>query len=521
MKVFFIQARNKKEDRFVIHPPYGLMYLASVLRNSSIEVQIYDANIKPQNTNDFFFQEIKEVVEQWQPDVIGIGGMTSSFCFFHEIAKKLKAAFPEIPLIGGGLIISAMPEVIMRQTVIDAGCIGEAEETIVDLVNSIVKRLPLDQIPNLILRQKDGEFLLTSGKASLNGRKKRTLESLDQIPLPSYDLIDLKAYLPHQSFCGDLLRSHFHRKKLDPKQIEFITPYAMPLFAGRGCPFNCIFCFSTMDKKPTKHSVDYVIKHLEYLEKQYGINHFQFLDENFNFNRDWVIEFCNKIISQKKNYFFTTGNRNRAGFFDKEMLELMKKANFYETSVGVESLDDEMLSEMGRCQVSDNILSDLKMIKEVGIEQEHIRCLFGFPSDSKKTIFSTIKKGNSIGYKTLFALVIPLPGTKLFHKSLEKGIIKNELDYLEELFSEDGYRNLTSFNSLHDVQKIIYRANNYSQRDYLWRNKSYLAWLNHWMLYAAKELLLKLLEVTKLKNYVKSFLSGLNSKKPQAGIRKE
>jgi len=477
MKIFLIQAKNKDKDRFIINPPYGLLYLASVLRENNISVNIYDANLMKLVNDVSHFDEISKIIDRWDPDIVGIGGMISSFKFAKQLSYFIKERYSDLTLIAGGLLISTSPVLVMKNTSIDIGCIGEAEEIIVELVKRIYAKESLEDIPGLVLRKNHSELLITGSSTFLTGRRKRTRSNIDWIPIPSYDLIDLKQYLPFQSFCDDLLKSYIKRRKMNSKTISNVTPYAMPIFAGRGCPFNCIFCFSSMDKTPIKHSVDYVINHIEYLETNYGINHFQFMDENFNYYQDWVIEFCKKIIEKGNKYYFTTGNRNRVGFFTKEMLELMKKAHFYDISVGVESLDDSVLREMNRGMSSEKIVESLKMISDAGIQQEHLRCLSGFPSDTRDSIFRAIKKGNQLGYKTLFALVMPLPGTNLYSYCVDKGLIKNELDFLEEIYTGDGYRNMTSFKSFSDLLDTILKANRYSELNYCLRKKQYLSYL--------------------------------------------
>jgi radical SAM superfamily enzyme YgiQ (UPF0313 family) len=477
MKILLIQAKQKKEDRFIIHPPYGLLYLASVLRNNNMGVKIYDMNIQECDSYNKYFEQIAQIINRWGPDIIGIGGMVSSFKCSKETAHYLKEKYARIPLVAGGLLISASPESVMRHTEFDVGCIGEAEEIAIDLFRGIYENKNLEKIEGLVLRR-NSRIVITKGQYFSGERRRRRRQNLDWIPLPSYDLIDLKKYLVHQSFCLDSLKRYLKKRGFGRNAIRHISPYAMPIFAGRGCPFNCSFCFSTMDKHPIKHSVAYVIRHIEYLEDNYGINHFQFLDENFNIDREWVIEFCNKIITKGNRYYFTTGNRNRVGFFDRQMLELMREANFYDISVGVESLDDNILKETNRATTSERILDTLRMIKQVGIEQEHIRCLFGFPSDTKRTILNSIRKGNGLGYKTMFALVIPLPGTELYRYCLQKKIIKDEIGYLQELYDTDGYRNMTSFfRRLSDVIRTIRITNRRSELDYCLKNKQYFRYI--------------------------------------------
>ena len=470
MKVFLIQSKHKKRDRFILNPPYGLLYLASVMRQAGIETKIYDANIEFYDTLDEYYQRITATIESWKPDIIGIGGMVSGFLFVQECTALLKQRFPEIPILGGGLIISAMPDLVMKNTSIDIGCVGEAEEVIVDLVQRVVQKQPLGHIDGLLIRE--GNEIRKTGFASIiKGRRQRGRPGIDWIPMPAYDLIDLNQYLPYQSFCYELLERHFERQNLDKSKLAKISKNAMPIFAGRGCPFQCVFCFSTMNKKPVKHSVEYVIKHLEYLEKTYGINHFQFMDENFNFEKAWVQEFCKRMQEKGNPYYFTTGNRNRVGFFDEEMLDLLKATNFYDISVGVESLDDKILIDINRRMKAEKIIGCLQMIKRHGIDQEFIRCLWGFPADTYGTMYGSIRRGNALGYKTLFALVIPLPGTEIYRQCLEKGIITDEVAYMRELFHTDGYRNMTKFASVTEVLQIIAEGNNISELHYALKNR--------------------------------------------------
>lgn len=489
----------------MLNPPYGLLYISAVLCQSGAEVKIFDMNMEFHG-KDVNFEDIYTIVDTWKPDIVGISGMTSCFKCAKEFSEDFKNRYPLIPLVGGGLLISSDPVVVMQNTKIDIGCVGEAEEIVVDLFQRIYENKDLDDIKGLALR-KGGEIQITGGKISSLGRRSRTTDGIDWIPFPAYDLIDLERYFQFQDFCDGLLTKHLNKHGRKREEIAHINPYAMPLFAGRGCPFNCVFCFSTMDKKPVKHSVDYVIKHLEHLENTYGLNHFQFLDENFNINKDWVMEFCKKIGERGNKYYFTTGNRNRVGYFDPEMLAAMKNANFYDVSIGVESLDDNALKEMTRGVASDKVIETLKLIMDAGIEQEHVRCLYGFPSDNMQTLYNTIKKGNALGYKTVFALVIPLPGTRLFNGCVEKGIIKDKAAFFEELYDGDGYRNLTSFKSVEEILSVLTKANNYSEIDFDLRHKNYLSALKgikKYMRYSASQFL----EKTHLKPYV-SKVKGL------------
>ena len=466
MEVLLIQAKQKKNDRFLVHPPYGLLYLASILRQAGHTVFIYDTNINADKSAEGWRQDIKKIIESKKSDVVGVGGMTSSFVCAKKIGDDIRKDFPGLHLILGGIVVSVLPELVMKNTVYDVGCIGEAESVIVDICEKLHKKQSLDSIPGLLLRSKDGSVYSTDFGVIKNGRRDRGTCHLDEIPLPSYDLIDLPEYLKHQSFCGDLFSAYLKRRGLAPKDYSHIIPYGMPVFAGRGCPFQCVFCYSTMHKKPVKHSVKYVMDHFKLLNDNYGINHFQLMDENVNIDIKWLKDLCRALIEQGSPYFITPGNRNRNSFFDREMLELMRDANFYDVGVGVESLDDRVLKVMNRKSTVKQLVADLKLIKEYGIDQQHIRCLFGFSCDSWSTIFNSIRVGNRLGYLTLHAVVMPLPGTRLYYDCCKNGLIENEYDYMQEIYDEDGYRNMTKYSSIDKVKDVVIFANLFSELDH-------------------------------------------------------
>ena len=453
VNILLIHAKSKQKDRFVVYPPFGIMYLSSVLKNNCYNVSIYDMNLHESREMSGHLNHIKNIIETKKVSVIGIGGMTSSFVCVKELTAELKERYPKIPLVGGGLIISMSGRLVMENTLLDVGCIGEAEEIIVELMDRIIHGKDMHDMEGLIIRREGGTLYYTQNDYAYSRRRKRS--SLDYIPYPDHDAVDMGEYLKRQEPISNV----------------------MPIFSGRGCPYHCTFCNSAIDKKPVKFSVNYVIKHMDYLNEKYGIIHFKFMDENFNLNRQWVIDFCRAIIDGNKPYTFTTGNRNRAEKFDKELLEAMKAAHFYEVSIGVESLDDGILRKMNRGSVSRKIMDALKMIKDAGLDTTHIRCLYGFPADSKKSIYGSIRKGNAIGYKTLFCMVMPLPGTRIYNHCVNTGLIADEVKFMEELYHGNGYRNMTKFNSLDKVMSIINEANAYSEADYLRRKHHYLAWI--------------------------------------------
>ena len=101
--------------------------------------------------------------------------------------------------------------------------------------------------------------------------KNRTVKSLDELPLPRYDIVDIEKYLN--------------------KNINVVGPRllkkSMVVYSGLGCPFNCAFCINSAYAKKL-HRYNYrcksskrILDEIEYLVKKYKVTDIHFQDELF------------------------------------------------------------------------------------------------------------------------------------------------------------------------------------------------------------------------------------------------
>lgn len=477
MKVLLVQAKNKYRDRFPIHLPNGVLHLAAVLRKKpDVEsIKIYDMNVQDPDLKPY--REQFEEISMMDWDILGVSGMISAYSCVKQMCAYLKMVCPERPIVLGGLIASTNPDFLMRH--VHANCVvsGEGEEIVYDLFKALIEKdtTALSRIPGLQFRFSDR---IEKTESLPKGRRPRT-GNFDDYAIPSYDLLDIKnTYLPLHAYSTPWLKEYV--KRTGKPYDEMSMRIAMPVFLGRGCPYNCVFCYSILDNRPVKMSIPNAFKHLQLLEDNYSVRNFQIMDENFNINKQWVIDFCRENISRGNRYYFTTANRNRANLMDEEMIEWMAKANFYDVSVGVESLDDEILEEMNKKNRSETVMGVLRLLEKHGIGQPHTRCLGGFPSDTWATMWNSVRKGRGLDCKVLFAIVIPFPGTELYHYCLKNGIIKDEEAYWVELHWDEGRRNMTGqFMTLRRLLVAMSTVNDLSE---LWACCSHTKWYKPWEL---------------------------------------
>jgi amino acid adenylation domain-containing protein len=138
----------------VVEPPLGLMYLMTYIKKqygSRINGKIAKSRI------DFnSFRELKNLLETFKPDIIGVRALTFHRNFFHQTCARIRQWGFNLPLITGGPYATSSYKAILQDPNIDLVVLGEGEITFSELIGRILEnhnRLPdektLKEIPGL------------------------------------------------------------------------------------------------------------------------------------------------------------------------------------------------------------------------------------------------------------------------------------------------------------------------------------------------------------------------------------
>ena len=228
------------------------------------------------------------------------------------------------------------------------------------------------------------------------------VENLDEIPFPSWDDY-LKKYP---------LRNNF---------LEFDSKDAIPLLATRGCPYSCFnYCTYPLQqgRKVRFRSVENIISEIKKWKSQLGSEKFIFRDPVFSINRKFTVNLCNEIIKQKLNIKFLI--ETHLNNLDDELIDLLYRAGLRLIYIGVESVDDNVLSDMKRFTIkSDKQYLLIKKLKEKGINVKSMFMLAN-PEDTEETMINTIKYSKMLPNQLVqFSVFTPYPGTPIFEKFKE------------------------------------------------------------------------------------------------------
>ena len=327
----------------------------------------------------------------------------------------MKELNPENLIVYGGPLPSSATEVLLKRCSCDYIVRGEGEVSFPLLVKSIFEG---NYFPEGI----SGVYYLNGG--IFTGKKNEMIRKLDQYSKVDYSLFDMDFYLSYLNETGQ----------------------AFEIMASKGCPYNCYFCFKSGGTGMSVKNASAVLDEIEPNRITYSVNKFYFVDENFFAAKIFFREFIEE--KKKRGLTFTFIIQARIDSFDREMLQLAKDHGLIGMSTAIEAVSQEELDRIKKNIQFSHIESQLDLMKEVGV-QVWADFIIGFPWDTiegYKQIIKFVRK-HKLEKRFKLSYLTPLPGTQLWEEAIQKGLIKDEFEYIYnmgDLFFER-MANLTKF----------------------------------------------------------------------------
>jgi radical SAM superfamily enzyme YgiQ (UPF0313 family) len=259
-----------------------------------------------------------------------------------------------------------------------------------------------------------------------------------------------------------------------------IKKYAgMNIQYSRGCPFDCEFCsITTMNgRKPRTKSKEQFLSELESLYMHGWRGHVFIVDDNFIGNkRKLKSEILPALIewSKKRNYpfaFTTEVSINLAD--DEDLVRLMVEAGFNHTFIGIETPNEDSLTECGKNQNQrGDMVASVKKLQRHGLIVSG-GFIVGFDHDTPTIFEQQIHFIQKSGIVTaMVGLLNALSGTRLFNRLESENRLLN-------IMSGNNMDGAINFIPKMDYQKLIKGYKElletiYSPKEYYKRIKTFL-----------------------------------------------
>src|SRR4029077_14180650 len=135
--------------------PLGLLAVATPLLRAGYSIQLIDSTITP-NYKKRVLEEVKDAL------CLGISLVTGPMIRETvEIARAVKEWNPDFPVILGGWHASLLPKQTLEASYIDIVVKGQGEEALLDVVQHLESRSPLDLVPGIGFKRDKKLFFTT------------------------------------------------------------------------------------------------------------------------------------------------------------------------------------------------------------------------------------------------------------------------------------------------------------------------------------------------------------------------
>lgn len=397
-------------------PNLGLLYLAAYLREHIDNIEIHYINAS------YSMHDHVELVKKYAPDIYGLS-MSSPFAQIgYNLINEVKLKIPKLFIVCGGPHATAAPQDIFRNSFADACCLGEGEETFFQLVISLRCGDSLNNIAGISFRDSTGTITTS--------RNRPLIPSLDKIPFPAWDLIQLNDY----SGC---------RKAMAKPSAAII--------ASRGCLFNCTFCSNPVwrNERPwlRLRSPENIAEEVLLLYNR-GIREIYIRSDEMNSNLDWAIAVFNALAKlDLKDLYFQCNLRAKP--VTKVLAEAMKRARCWLCHIGVESGSQRVLNGIQKGVTIADIENACRILKECGIKTYAFVMLY-----QAWEVFSNLQTENTMEVAGTLLYIVkmrlkglidfmscgfttPYPGSDLYEIAIKNNLIRPSRKLVQVITPQD------------------------------------------------------------------------------------
>jgi anaerobic magnesium-protoporphyrin IX monomethyl ester cyclase len=413
--------------------PPAIALFSALLKQNGHKVEVFDAtyyqtdygidsdgtkmdflNVVPYNMegrgislrNTDWRADLKSQIDAFQPNLIAISSTEDMWELGMHILEEVRdyKTRNNIPVIAGGVFPTFAPDLALGYPLVDMVCVGEGENSLIDLCGRIEAGDSWENVTNLWVKKSDGSIV-----------KNPITKPVDINELPIIDIKlfeDARLYRP---MSGQIYRM-------------------LPIETIRGCPYTCRFCNSPSQmsfyKTETnggffrKKSIDLVYKELKYFKDELNLEYAYFWADTFlAMNQRELEEFCEMYSDINLPFWMQT----RPETISHDNIKRLSKVGLHRISFGMEHGNEEFRARvLDRRWKNADIIEALKIPHQYGV-QFSVNNITGFPDETRELAMDTVRINRKIEADNAnIYTFVPFHGTPLRKLCESKGLIEHE-----------------------------------------------------------------------------------------------
>lgn len=349
------------------------------------------------------------------PDVLGLSVYIWNVEKIRVLVEILKEKNPQLIIILGGPEVSYEPEYFIQNWRVDYVISGEGEFVLGELLNAI---------------RNNGSTAIESVSSKHAISKitaKADLDKLATLPSP-YALEQDKADLKN-------------------RMVYFET--------SRGCPYQCSYCLSSLEKGVRYFPQQHIFSNLTYLI-QNGAKQIKFLDRTFNLNKthtkaifDFLIENHRENLSCQFEIYADLLTNDAIYYLNTHL-----PPKYFRFEIGIQSTYEPTNKAVNRRQNFELLANNIKKIMAGGKIDLHLDLIAGLPYENLDRFIKSFNDVFALGAKEVqLGFLKMLRGTALRHNSGKYGYKYNtnapyEIEHNNDITNTDLQR-------IHDAEHAL------------------------------------------------------------------
>jgi len=428
---------------------YGYRMISACLKESGFDV--YNVFMGGHETKDGWKVSEAEVrsfdtlLGLIKPQMVGLSILT---LMDHPNAARITDFVKSktgIPVVWGGVYPTLMPRYCLENSAADYICIGEGEETVVDICNTLRNEEPADDIAGVM------------GRRNFSYARRKPVKNLDNLPIQDFG--------NEKAFC---IREKGAIYEGDPLLNGFFMhgDGNYPTRASRGCPFQCTYCTIEAMKKLydpgtylRRRSVDGLMEELKrILAVKPELNYISFWDEIFPSRQEWIEEFSEKY---RKHISLPFSIFSSPFTINEKCIASLVAAGLDAVYIGIQSASEKTRREVyGRTETNETVFNNHRILsahKGLDIVYDFI---IEHPWESPTELEETFNM--VMAFKKPFQIkirgLILFPRTDLEKRAIQEGYMK-EGELANDMVNDPAaFGRLFNWSKSIPLQKNIQRA---------------------------------------------------------------
>jgi len=423
-KILFLYPNLRSES---LVPP-SITLLSRILKNNGFITDLFDSTIYEidserdadrirerflatrtsdhisNNKKDTLFKDLNNKINAFSPDLIAVSTTESTFLVGIELLKGIKEVKP--PVIVGGVFATFAPQKALQFKEVDMICVGEGEETLLELCKKMSLNRDHSKINGLWVKDKKGNIVRNPMRKPVN---------IDRNPT-NFDIGLFSEQRLYRPMGGRLYRM-------------------LPVETHRGCPYGCRYCNSPAQNKLhleetggsffRKKSNKKIQEEIIHYRNKWNVEYFFFWADTFlAMPLKEFDEFCEMYSDIKIPFYAQT----RPETVSKKRLSQLKEVGLHRIGFGVEHGNEEFRKKiLNRHYSNKKIIAKLKIVSDLDIILSTSN-MIGLPKETPQLAMDTIELNRQVSSDTVSSSIfMPFHGTPLRELSERENYINPEI----------------------------------------------------------------------------------------------